>query len=46
MFFFHDFGINIGIYSRKITSEIQKVIFLLMRLIIPAVLRVRVSSKD
>jgi len=37
---------NIRIYSRKITSEIQKVIFLLMRLITAAVLRVRVSSKD
>ena len=44
--FFHDYWINIlGFYSRKITSEIYKVIFLPMRLITPAVLRVRVSAK-
>jgi len=44
VYFFHDYWINIRIYSKTITRE--KVIFLLMRLITPAVLRVRVSSID
>ena len=39
IYLFHDYWIKIKIYSRNITSEIKKGIFLLMRLITPAVLR-------
>jgi len=46
MIFFNDYLINIRIYSRKITSGIKKIILLLIRHITPAVLRMRLSSKD